>query len=64
MRKNLAAIYLSTPLIVGLVFIVLKLFHIISWTWWIVTIPFWGTFLLVLIVFAIIGFALLFGPEW
>ena len=36
-----------------LVFLVLKLCHVINWSWWLVTAPLWGPFA-VLIVFGII----------
>jgi hypothetical protein len=28
--------------VLGVVFIVLKLIGVISWSWWLVTLPFWG----------------------
>lgn len=42
--------FLST---LGLIFIVLKLTHVIAWSWWLVTLPLWGLLALVcLIAFA------------
>ena len=40
--------------VLGIVFVVLKLVGVINWSWWYVTMPFWG------------GFALLacFGIAW
>lgn len=35
--------------LLGVVFVTLKVLHIINWSWWWVTLPFWG------------GFALFFG---
>ena len=35
--------------VLGIVFVTLKLIGVINWSWWWVTLPFWG------------GFALLFG---
>ena len=32
----------STLSLLGLLFIGLKLGHVIDWSWWWVTIPFWG----------------------
>ena len=32
--------------LLGLAFIVLKLCGVIAWSWWWVTAPFWGAFLL------------------
>jgi hypothetical protein len=51
--------------LLGIAFIVLKLTHVINWSWWYVTLPLWGGlalllgFLLVLGLFALI--AALFG---
>jgi len=33
--------------LLGIVFVVLKLMGIITWSWWYVTMPFWGAFALV-----------------
>lgn len=34
--------------VLGIVFVTLKLCHVIDWSWWWVTAPFWGGFVLVL----------------
>ena len=34
----------------GIVFVVLKLTEVISWSWWWVTAPFWGGFALIIVV--------------
>lgn len=34
----------------GLIFVVLKLTGLIDWSWWWVTLPFWGGFALALII--------------
>lgn len=39
--------------ILGIVFIVLKLCHVIDWSWWWVTAPFWGAFPLFFVVLAL-----------
>lgn len=45
--------------LLGVVFVVLKLTHVINWSWWWVTLPFWGGFaLFVAFVLAIGGGAL------
>ena len=41
--------------LIGIVFVILKLTHVIDWSWWYVTLPFWGGFVLML------GFLLLAG---
>ena len=38
-----------------LVFLVLKLTGVITWSWWWITAPLWGGFALAVVVFAIIG---------
>ena len=30
--------------VMGVVFIILKLVGVINWSWWLVTLPFWGGF--------------------
>jgi hypothetical protein len=39
--------------LLGVAFVVLKLCHVISWSWWWVLAPLWGGFLLALIMIAI-----------
>ena len=41
--------------VLGIVFVVLKLCKVISWSWWIVTCPFWIPLLILLFLFAGIG---------
>lgn len=40
--------------LLGVAFIVLKLCHVIDWSWWWVTAPFWGGLVLSLFVFLVI----------
>lgn len=40
-----------------LIFITLKLTHVINWSWWWVLLPAWGWFLLVVFVAAIVKLA-------
>lgn len=45
--------------LLGVVFVVLKLTHYIDWSWWYVTLPFWGGMALLLgifVVWAIVAF--------
>lgn len=44
--------------LLGVAFVVLKLLGVINWSWWWVTLPFWGGLAL---VFGIIGVFLLFS---
>lgn len=46
---------ISGAFLLGIVFVTLKLCHVIDWSWWWVTIPFWGTPALLLAIAAILG---------
>lgn len=41
--------------LLGVAFVVLKLMHVISWSWWWVLAPFWMPLILVIGVFVIAG---------
>ena len=41
--------------LLGVAFVVLKLTGYIDWSWWWVTLPFWGGIAMVLVFFAIMG---------
>lgn len=41
--------------LLGIAFVVLKLCKVINWSWWWVTIPFWGGMALVLALLALAG---------
>ena len=45
--------------LLGVVFVTLKLTGYIDWSWWWVTAPFWGGFVVALVMFAMIGMGLL-----
>lgn len=42
--------------LLGIVFVTLKLCHVIDWSWWFVTLPFYGgfAFIVIIIVFILI----------
>ena len=46
--------------LLALAFIILKLCHVIDWSWWWVTAPLWGglAFVLLLMLFGVIAFTL------
>lgn len=44
--------------LLGIVFVTLKLCGVINWSWWYVTMPFWGG---IALLFAIIAIAFLFA---
>lgn len=41
--------------LLGIVFVTLKLTGFITWSWWWVTLPFWGGFALLLVIIAILA---------
>jgi phosphoglycerol transferase MdoB-like AlkP superfamily enzyme len=45
---------ISTLSLLGVAFIILKLCKVINWSWWYVTMPFWGGLVIVLFVFIIV----------
>lgn len=40
--------------LLGVAFVILKLCKVITWSWWWVTLPFWGGLALVLIILLVI----------
>ena len=52
---------ISTLSLLGIVFVVLKLTGYIDWSWWYVTLPFWGGLVLVLLILGIAGLIMLIG---
>ena len=40
--------------LLGVAFVVLKLTGFINWSWWWVTLPFWGGFVILLIILAVL----------
>ena len=41
--------------ILGVAFVILKLTGVIAWSWWLVLLPFWGPWALLLVLFLIAG---------
>lgn len=39
--------------LLGVAFVVLKLTHVIGWSWWFVTMPFWGAIALLVGIVAV-----------
>jgi hypothetical protein len=60
MASNTQTTTTGTPILglLGIAFVVLKLCGVIAWSWWWVTLPFWGIPALIAIVF---GAPLLFA---
>lgn len=46
--------------LLGVAFVVLKLTGFINWSWWLVTLPFWGGCVLVLLILLVVIIALIF----
>lgn len=46
---------MNTIGLLGILFVALKLTGYINWSWWLVTIPFWGPLLLAGVLIFIIG---------
>ena len=44
----------SSTMILGIVFIVLKLTDVIDWSWWLIMLPFYGFYLAVFMFFGIL----------
>lgn len=42
--------------LLGVFFVALKLTGVISWSWWLVLVPFWGGFALLILAFVVIVF--------
>lgn len=58
MRNSTTSEGLSTSTVVFIVFLILKLIHVIDWSWWWITSPLWiplGLFLLVTLVVGIVA---------
>ncbi len=49
--------------LLGIAFIVLKLTHVIAWSWWLVTLPIWGPLALWAILSLIVGIITLFAVK-
>lgn len=40
--------------LLGVAFVILKLCGVIDWSWWLVTLPFWGGLAIALVIFVIL----------
>lgn len=50
--------------LLGVAFVILKLAKVIDWSWWWVTLPFWGGLVLILIGFIIMVLLHIFFKKW
>jgi len=53
-KNETNVIGVSTLGLLGVAFVVLKLTNVITWSWWWVTLPFWGGFALAISVVLIV----------
>ena len=49
--------------LLGVAFVILKLCHVINWSWWWVTAPFWGGFAIFVFIMILIFFGLALGEA-
>ena len=49
--------------LLGVAFIVLKLVGVIDWSWWLVTLPFYGPVILLIIILIIVGLIVLLNTK-
>ena len=49
--------------LLGVAFVVLKLVGVINWSWWWVTLPFWGPLVLVFALLTIIGIIVVLNTK-
>jgi hypothetical protein len=50
--------------LLGIVFVVLKLCKIITWSWWLVTLPLWGGLALFLVIVFVIVMFFIIKEIW
>lgn len=50
--------------LLGVVFVTLKLTHVINWSWWWVTAPFWGGFAIFFAILACVGIVWAVAEFW
>ena len=49
--------------LLGVAFVVLKLVGVINWSWWLVTLPFWGPVVFVLILLLVVGIVVVLNTK-
>lgn len=50
--------------LLGVAFVILKLCHVIDWSWWWVTAPFWGGLAIAIVIYAISIIAWIIKKLW
>jgi len=54
---------ISTLSLLGVAFVGLKLCNVIDWSWWWITLPFWGGLGLVILLLILVGLIALLTPD-
>ena len=49
--------------LLGVAFVVLKLIGVINWSWWWVTLPFWGPVVCALILLLVVGIIVVLNTK-
>ena len=49
--------------LLGVAFVVLKLIGVINWSWWWITLPFWGPIVCVLILLLVVGIIVVLNTK-
>lgn len=49
--------------LLGVAFVVLKLVGVINWSWWLVTLPFWGPVVFVLVLLLVVGIIVVLNTK-
>jgi len=58
------AFVIAGIVLLGTVFVVLKLAGVIGWSWWLVTMPWWGGAALIVALLLFAMFAYVFLADW
>ena len=53
----------STLGLLCVAFVVLKLVGVINWSWWLITLPFWGPAVYVLVLLLIVGIVIILNTK-
>lgn len=59
---NSTAASVPVAVLLGVLFVALKLCHVIDWSWWWVTLPFWGPPALAVVIMFVALVVALFKP--
>ena len=63
MEKQISYKSQSILVLLGVAFVVLKLIGVINWSWWWVTLPFWGPVVCALILLLVVGIIVVLNTK-